>query len=237
MAILHQQDINKNCHSQNLQNLRGIVANRAWLIGGVGGLLLSPVAVAYPTDTYPTAAYPTTGFQPYFQQIRESLPPNYEMRLPSDIVLTAGPGLDPSELIIKLLPSHNPPRLTIGLFTCNSSPFPCLVGGISVEGSPSRSAQRQLYLHRVQGMPVTLASGVRGYLREGKRLKPASEFSSLMWQQDSMIYTLSFLAAERDNIITMGRSMAAQVSPLQSVQPSIVNLRSEKTDQSVQPNK
>jgi hypothetical protein len=86
-------------------------------------------------------------------------------------------------------------------------------------------------------MPVTLASGVRGYLREGKRLKPASEFSSLMWQQDSMIYTLSFLAAERDNIITMGRSMAAQVSPLQSVQPSIVNLRSEKTDQSVQPNK
>jgi hypothetical protein len=173
----------------------------------IGGVLFSS-----------TAASAQPIFQSYFQQIRESLPPNYEMRLPSDIILTAGPGLDANELIVKLMPTKSPPRLTIGLFTCESSPFPCLVGGISVESSASGSAQQQLNQHRLQGDPITLAPGVRGYLRDGSKLRPASEFSSLMWQQDGMIYTLSFLAAERQNILTMGRSMAMQVTPLQSVQ-------------------
>lgn len=185
------------------------MVSRAWIVGLIGsGCLLSQELVL---------ARPAAVFEPYIYQIRQELPPNYEMRLPSEVLLTAGPGLEPEELIIKLLPSENPPRLTIGLFTCERSPFPCLVGGLSVDAASSVSAQRELRRHQSQGNPITLARGVRGYLREGPSLKPASEFSSLMWQQGNMIYTISFLAAERENILTMGRSMANQL-PLRSVQ-------------------
>ncbi len=164
------------------------------------------------------SARPAAVFNPYIYQIRQELPPRYEMRLPSEILLTAGPGLEPEGLIVKLLPSPNPGRLTIGLLTCERSAFPCLVGGFSVDSSASESAQQELDRHRRQGNPITLANGIRGYLREGPSLKPASDFSSLMWQQNGMIYTVSFLAAERENILNMGRSMANQ-PPLRSVQP------------------
>lgn len=163
-------------------------------------------------------ARPAAVFQPYLYQIRQELPPNYEMRLPAQVLLTAGPGLDPQGLIVKLLPSQNPGRMTIGLFTCEISPYPCLVGGFSVEDSSSMSGNAELQRHQSQGNPITLAQGVRGYLREGPSLKPVSEFSSLMWEQNGMIYTVSFLAAERENILLMGRSMANQ-PPLRSVQP------------------
>lgn len=163
-------------------------------------------------------ARPAAVFQPYVAQIRQELPHDYEMRLPADVILTAGPGLAAEELIIKVLPTESPARLTIGLFTCQRSPFPCLVGGFSVEPSSSDSARRELSHHQTQGNPITLARGVRGHLREGFALKPTSEFSSLMWEQNGMIYTVSFLAAERENILTMGRSMANQ-PPLQSLQP------------------
>ncbi|MFM7424034.1 MAG: hypothetical protein ACKO7W_03390 [Elainella sp.] len=185
-------------------------------VGALGGLL---VGLGGGLGTSGAMARPAPLFQPYVYQIRQALPPEAEMRLPEEVLLTAGPGLDPEELIVKLLPSENPGRLTIGLFTCQRSPFPCLVGGFSVEASSSTSAQDELHRHQAQGNPITLARGVRGYLREGTALKPSSEFSSLMWEQAGMIYTVSFLAAERENILTMGRSMANAL-PLSSVQPA-----------------
>jgi hypothetical protein len=183
-------------------------ATRAMLAGLLGGSFLAAGAGARPAPL----------FEPYVYQIRQALPPEAEMRLPEQVLLTAGPGLNPDELIVKLLPSDNPGRLTIGLFTCQRSPFPCLVGGFSVEASSSTSAQDELQRHQTQGNPITLARGVRGYLREGNRLKPSSEFSSLMWEQAGMVYTISFLAAERENILAMGQSMANAL-PLRSVQP------------------
>jgi hypothetical protein len=179
------------------------------LIGGLVGVLLIGQAAR---------ARPATMFEPYLYQIRRELPADYEMRLPSEVLLTAGPGLAPEELVVKLLPTASPGRLTIGLFTCQRSPFPCLVGGFSVEASGLESAQQELERHQAQGNPITLARGIRGYLREGPSLRPTSEFSSLMWEQTGMIYTVSFLAAERENILGMGRSMANQI-PLRSVQP------------------
>ncbi|WNZ25331.1 hypothetical protein HJG54_22425 [Leptolyngbya sp. NK1-12] len=191
------------------------MVSRAWIVGLLGsGCLLGQELL----NQELAAARPAAVFGPYIYQIRQELPPSYEMRLPAEVILTAGPGLDPEELIIKLLPSSNPGRLTVGLFTCERSPFPCLVGGFSVEANRSLSAQRELQRHQTQGNPITLAQGVRGYLREGPSLRPVSEFSSLMWEQGGMIYTISFLAAERENILTMGRSMANQ-PPLRSVQP------------------
>lgn len=176
--------------------------SRIGLLGAIGvGLMWSAkLAVAQPAPV----------FQPYLAQIRQELPPDYEMRLPADVILTAGPGLDPEELIVKVLPTASPARLTIGLFTCERSPFPCLVGGFSAESSRSGSARQELSAHQTQGNPITLARGIRGHLREGTSLNPPSEFSSLMWEQNGMIYTISFLAAERENILTMGRSMANQ---------------------------
>jgi hypothetical protein len=190
------------------------VVSRAWIVGLIGsGCLFSQELFSQEL----AVARPAAMFEPYIYQIRQELPPNYEMRLPSEVLLTAGPGLEPEDLIVRLLPTGSPPRLTIGLFTCEQSPFPCLVGGFTVEANAAVSAQRELSRHRAQGNPITLAPGVRGYLREGSSLRPASEFSSLMWEQNGMIYTISFLAAERENILTMGRSMANQV-PFRSVQ-------------------
>ncbi|NJO77275.1 MAG: hypothetical protein HC827_01320 [Cyanobacteria bacterium RM1_2_2] len=189
--------------------------SRIGLLGTMGiGLMLSIAK--------PGLAQPAAVFQPHIAQIRQELPLDYEMRLPADVILTAGPGLEPEDLIVKVMPTESPARLTIGLFTCQRSPFPCLVGGFAVEASSSASAQRELNQHQTQGNPITLARGVRGYLREGPSLKPTSEFSSLMWEQSGMIYTISFLAAERENILAMGRSMANQ-PPLKSLQPAETN--------------
>ncbi|MCU0526408.1 MAG: hypothetical protein MUF72_16470 [Elainella sp. Prado103] len=182
-----------------------------WMIGGltlIGWFGCQSIA----------SARPAAIFDPYIYQIRQELPPNFEMRLPAEVLLTAGPGLEPEELIIKLLPTRSPSRLTIGLFTCDRSPFPCLVGGFTVESSQSESAQRSLDQHRQLGSPITLAEGIQGYMQDGPLLMPASDFSTLMWEQRGMVYTLSFLAAERENILTMGRSMANQL-PLRSIQP------------------
>lgn len=177
-----------------------------------------PAALGMGGAIRPAMARPAALFEPYIYPIRQALPPSYEMRLPAEILLSAGPGLDPSALIVKLLPSQSPGRLTIGLLTCERSPYPCLVGGFTVEASALASAQAELERHRTEGNPITLAPGVRGYLRDGAALKSPSEFSSLVWEQVGMIYTVSFLAAERENILNMGRSMANEL-PLRSVQP------------------
>ncbi|HEY9641978.1 MAG TPA: hypothetical protein V6C57_15935 [Coleofasciculaceae cyanobacterium] len=185
--------------------------NRRW-IGWAIGLSVWGQAIA-------ASARPAEVFQAHLGQIRQELPSHYVLRLPSEILL-GGPGMSPDEmnqLIVKVLPASTPPRLTISLFTCNSSPYPCLVGSFSVESVTSQNAQRELLSHQRFNAPITLAEGVRGYLREGSALNPPSDFSSVMWQQDQMIYTVSFLATERQNILYMARSMANQ-PPILSMQ-------------------
>lgn len=162
-------------------------------------------------------ARPAPVFTPYLAQIRSAIPPTAEMRLPSEILLGGPGGLDPNTLIVKVLPTATPPRLTIGLFTCDRGPFPCLVGSFVAEPVSSTNAQRELERHRAMAAPITLRNGVRGYLLEGPSQQPSSDFSSLMWQQDGMIYTISFLAAERQNILDMARQMAIS-PPLKSLQ-------------------
>ncbi|GAB4365355.1 MAG: hypothetical protein Kow00121_01790 [Elainellaceae cyanobacterium] len=163
------------------------------------------------------SARPAEVFQPYLAEIREQLPFDYVMRLPSEILLGGPGGLNPNELIVKVMPTSSPPRLTISLLTCERSPFPCLVGSFSVEEATSANAQRELERHRAMNTPITLVEGVTGYLREGSSTTPASDFSSLMWEQNGMIYSVSFLATERQNILYMGRSMAT-TPPILSLQ-------------------
>lgn len=162
-------------------------------------------------------ARPAPVFQPHLEQIRQELPPDYIMRLPAEILL-GGPGhLHPNDLIVKVLPTSSPARMTVSLFTCERGPYPCLVGSISAESATSSNAQRELNRHEAMNTPITLANGVIGYFREGSSLTPPSDFSSVMWEQDGMIYTVSFLASERQNILYMARSMATE-PPILSLQ-------------------
>lgn len=167
-------------------------------------------------------ASPAPVFLPYLEGLQRQLPPGYELRLPAQILL-GGPSLAPEErdrLIVKILPTGSPLRLTISLLTCESSPYPCLVGSFSAESATSITAQQELRRHQALATPITLTpSGVRGYLHDGLHHQPASEFSSLMWQQDSMIYSVRFLATERQNILYMAYSMANE-APIRSSQVS-----------------
>lgn len=73
---------------------------------------------------------------------------------------------------------------------CSADPHPCLVGSFSVESADSANAQRELDRHQDMDAPITLAENVQGYLRKGTDLNPPSNFSSVMWEQEEMIYTI-----------------------------------------------
>ncbi|MBD1860936.1 MULTISPECIES: hypothetical protein [Trichocoleus] len=155
------------------------------------------------------AAIPDDIFTPHLAKISQGLPPNLVMRLPSQIRLS-GPGdrdfID--ELIVKVFPSQSPPGMTVGLFTCDISPQPCLIGSFSVDSKDSESAQIELKKHQAAAAPIKLAEGVRGYFLPGPSLKPASRFSSVIWEQNGLVYTVSFFSGERQNILNMAHSMA-----------------------------
>lgn len=72
------------------------------------------------------------------------------------------------------------------------------------------SAKQELQRHQALGDRITLATNVEGYLLEGPLQKPPYEFSTVMWQQNDMIYTISLPAFERENILFMAISMARE---------------------------
>ncbi|MBW4519929.1 MAG: hypothetical protein KME16_09570 [Scytolyngbya sp. HA4215-MV1] len=154
-------------------------------------------------------AAPDPVFTPHLNQIQRSLPPKWVMRLP-DKILLGGPADEDfiNQLNIKLFSSTSPPGLTIGLFSCDSGPHPCLVGSFSVEAPTSDNTQREWKQHLAAATPIELTQGVQGYLLEGNFRQPPSIFSSVMWQQDGLLYTVSFLLQERQNILYMAHSMA-----------------------------
>ena len=155
------------------------------------------------------AAVPAEIFTPHLDKISQTLPPNLVMRLPSQIRLS-GPGDQDfiEQLIVKVFPSQSPPGMTVGLFTCEISPQPCLIGSFSVDKKDSESAQIELKKHQAAAAPIKLAEGVRGYFLPGESLKPASRFSSVIWEQNGLVYTVSFFSGERQNILNMAQSMA-----------------------------
>lgn len=172
--------------------------------------LLSAVAlVAVSATPWRSLAAPAEIFSPYLAQIQQTLPPNWTMRLPSRISL-GGPADEDfiSQLKVRLFASQTPPGFTVALFSCDTAAQPCLVGSFAVADPTSVDAQRDYQLHRAAAHPIQLARRVRGYLREGTKQRPASPFSSVMWEQDGRLYTVSFLAQERQNLLNMASSMA-----------------------------
>ncbi|MBD2038068.1 hypothetical protein H6F76_24255 [Leptolyngbya sp. FACHB-321] len=169
------------------------VAALWWLASG------SAIAVAAPADV----------FMPHLDRIRQNLPPNVVMRLPSQIRLSYPADEEFIQtLAVRISTSDSPPRITVGLFSCeDDSPF-CRIGTFSAVNTAIAQAQQDYQKHMAAAAPIQLARTIRGYLLMGTAKQPPSEFSSIMWQQDGMFYTVSLANPERQNMLYMAVYMA-----------------------------
>ncbi|NES95814.1 MAG: hypothetical protein F6K32_11380 [Desertifilum sp. SIO1I2] len=169
-------------------------------------------------------ASPASVFVPHLDRIRQSLPSGWVMRLPS-VVLLGEPADDGfiERLYVRVQGSSSPPMVNVSLFSCTSGPYPCLVGSFAVDSQGSFNAQRDLAEHQRLGTAYPLGSGVQGYLLEGFAKQPPSPFSTVIWAQDRAVYTASFLASERDNLLKMAASMAqsAPIYPMGAAIPEV----------------
>ncbi|HEY9905774.1 MAG TPA: hypothetical protein V6D43_25630 [Candidatus Sericytochromatia bacterium] len=172
--------------------------------------LAMPVLLSVFSSAVSVCARPASVFIPHLERIQSSLPKGLAMRLPSDIPLSGPSDIEESKLIVQSFPSETPQSFTVSLFTCDRSPLPCLLGSFSVESNTTESAKRELARHNAKGDRIALVKNVPGYLLEGPRQNPSYQFSTLMWQQNDMIYTISFPATERETIVFMATSMATE---------------------------
>lgn len=198
------------------QGLPSGVTNTAGERGAIGPDPM-PTLAQTPGEPEETAVHPL--FQPHIATILQSLPPYTQLRLPPQLFLS-GDGaavetLDPATLTVQVLASRSPAIATINLMTCEQGVYPCLVGSITVEPKHSPNGQRELERHRTEGKPITLGPNLRGYLWDGLEQRPSSGFSSVMWEQDNSVYTLSFPAQGRQNLLFMALYMSrtAPVTP------------------------
>lgn len=178
------------------------------------GLLIMPAALIMVVGSGLRAtANPSAFFSSHLEQIRDSLPPDLLMRLPSELPsggIVAGGG---SQYRVQVNSSDT--GLTVSLFNCESQVPACLVGSLVVNSQASTSTQELLQQHQAAAAPITLAKDVQGYFVEGSKQNPPGQFSSVMWEQDRLIYTVRFLAQERQSILYMAHSMANQ-TPIRS---------------------
>lgn len=174
-------------------------------------LLTLSVVISIFGTTSAVSARPASVFTPEIEQIQRTLPLGLTMRLPSEFRLNEFFDIDPSRLVVRSFPSDKPRSFTVSVFTCTTGSQPCLLGSFSVEEKSSASAQLELNRHREKGDRITLATNIRGYFLEGQQQSPFSSFSSVMWQQDNLIYTVSFPSEERQNLLLMAASMAREM--------------------------
>lgn len=176
-------------------------------------LLAMPMIVSVISTGASVSAYPDAVFSSHLEMIQSNLPVGLGMRLPAQLRLGDALDIDKTKLIVRVFSSETPASFTVSLFTCDRNPHPCLVGSFAVVPQTNPSGVRDLQRHQNQGDRITLAPHVTGYLLVGLETNPSYPFSTLMWQQNQMIYTISFPAIERQNILFMAVSMA-QEQPL-----------------------
>lgn len=192
------------------------------LLGMMGGLVagmgaIAPAAQAEPADV----------FRPHINEMVESVPPGYPIRLPSEIVtdgyiLLNGRGdFDYEPLTVKVQASQTPLSLVVSLHSCEPTVTrtPCTFGTITIDRSSSVHAREELKRHQRLGDRITFRRDLRAHLIDGSRSGTRSAFSSVVWQQDNAIYTLSFPAAgDRQDLLDMAASMALS-RPVRSTLP------------------
>ncbi|NEQ28116.1 MAG: hypothetical protein F6K28_55835 [Microcoleus sp. SIO2G3] len=177
-----------------------------------------PLFLSILGSTIHASARPAAVFMPHLERIQSSLPSGLEMRLPTAIPLSGHSDIEESQLVVRVFQSETPQRLTVSVFTCEQSSHPCLLGSFSVERKTAVNAMRELERHQSRGDRITLTDNVKGYLIEGPSQNPPYQFSTVMWQQNDMIYTISFPANERESLVVMAISMAREqpLAPLAS---------------------
>lgn len=174
-------------------------------------LLTLPVVLAVLGSTLPAAAIPAEIFTSQLPEIQQNLPLGYGIRLPEQIRLSNASERDLlSQLIVRVFPSTTPRGLTVGLFSCETAATACLVGTFSADSPDGVSTVREFAKHKSTGDVISLSKNIQGYFFDGEQQSPKLPFSSLMWQQDGLIHTISFPAKERQNILLMGYSMVNQ---------------------------
>lgn len=164
-------------------------------------VLIRPVGVS---------AQPATVFIPHLPLIQSNLPDGLAMRLPTEIPLSGPSDIEEDKLVVRVFPSEIPQSFTVSIFTCERSPYPCLLGSFSVARQTQVSAQRELERHQIMGERIPLKQNVEGYLIDGLVQTPSYQFSTMMWEQNGMIYTISFPSIERENIVLMAASMVRE---------------------------
>lgn len=168
------------------------------------------------TTVLPAIAVPARLFTPHLEDIRRGLPEGWLMRLPSEEILgtVIPPGMD---VIVKAFPSRTPPGLTVSLLTCETGAMPCLLGTMVVEVATSPNAKVNLDRHKAAANPITLNRrlGIRGYLLPNINQSTSNPFSSVAWEQNGMVYTVSLPAAARQTVLDIAHSMANSV-PIES---------------------
>ena len=171
----------------------------------LGGLALGTAAMVGSTHGV-AQALPDPLFFPHINEVIQSAPPGFPIRLPEEIKAVGGN--DPSELNIKVFSSVTPMTVNVGLFSCESGATPCYAGSISIDRSSAVHAREELQRHKQVGDRLTFRPGLVGYLVDGRKKRASERFTSVMWQQENVIYTLSFPAGDRQAVIDMAGSMA-----------------------------
>jgi hypothetical protein len=180
-----------------------------------------PVVLTVLGSAVGVSAQPAAVFVPHMELIESKLPEGLAMRLPTEILLSGHSDIEESKLVVRLFPSETPQSFTVGIFTCERGSHPCLLGSFSVDSNMAASAQRDLQRHQAIGDRIPLVDNIDGYLIEGPLQNPPHQFSTIMWQQNNMMYTISFPAFERENIVLMAVSMA-RGKPVERVNPPLV---------------
>lgn len=169
-----------------------------------------PVILSILSSAIAVSARPAEVFMSHLDIIQQNLPPGLGMRLPSEIPLSGPSDIEESKLIVRVFPSLSPQSFTVSVFTCDRSNHPCLLGSFAVESDQAVNAKLELERHKSLGDRVSLGDNLQGYLIEGPRQNSPYAFSTVMWQQNGMIYTISFPANERENMVLMATSMSKQ---------------------------
>ncbi len=170
----------------------------------LGGLALGTALVSLGHGV--AQAQPDSLFFPHINEVIRSAPPGFPIRLPEEIKAVGGN--DPSELNIKVFSSATPTTVNVGLFSCDSGTAPCYAGSISIDRSSAVHAREELQRHKQVGDRLTFRPGLVGYLVDGRKKRASERFTSVMWQQENVIYTLSFPSGDRQAVIDMAGSMA-----------------------------
>lgn len=154
-------------------------------------------------------ANPASVFVQHLDRIRQNLPPKFVMRLPSQVLLNE-PADDAfiQTLTVRLTTADSPPRFTVGLYSCEDDSLFCRIGTFSAANAQSAQAQQEYQQHIAAAAPIQLTKTIHGYVLMGSVKQPPSAFSSVMWLQDGMFYTISFANPERQNMLYMAVYMA-----------------------------